>query len=98
MGRLLTRRALKPDDDGKVRFTNCPRCDEIVITAVIGGERVSLSRRSIPLSDARAVARYHDRVWNIWPARIGLFGVLWSQPTRPSRGRLYTEHLCGRWV
>lgn len=54
-----------------------------------------LSRFAVPYRDAEVLAKYRT-VFNVWPGQRQLYVSFWSPTTgRPSRGRLYAEHICG---
>jgi hypothetical protein len=81
--------------DDQTRWLNCPRCDEVVLEAQVGGLAARLSRFSVPLSHASILTDYGVCVFNIWRGMTKLFVRDWfSVEGRPSQGRLYVLHMC----
>lgn len=94
------KRADRPShsDNARAFIGNCPKCDEPVVLANDNGLKATLSRFSIPYAHGQVLRKYKLMVWNIWHgAYISLYAVPWISSGRPSRGRLYVEHVCHLW-
>src|SRR5687767_4342114 len=92
-------------DRDRVWVGACPRCGEPVLVGNVDGLDVRISRKSIPFSDAFIITRYGHQVYNIWidkPPFPRRFWAVWWNPSPhakthpPSRGWLFTDHVCWR--
>ncbi len=81
--------------DGRAWLTPCTRCDELVVLAHCEGIKLILSRHAVPLKDAMVLGKYSRILINLWVGTTQIYASAWYPSYgRPSRGRIYAEHLC----
>jgi len=85
-----------PQRDKNPKIANCPRCDELVVVGALGPVKYRLSVMSVPLSDAKVLAKYGHLIYNIWRHEVmpGWVATDWWDTYPISKGRLYVEHDC----
>lgn len=73
----------------------CRVCDELIVYLNPGGYIMKVSRFSVPLRDALVLGKYCHLLYIIRITSIGLEVESWFPSMgRPSRGRLYAQHVC----
>lgn len=82
--------------EGRAWVVGCPRCDHPVLEAHCEGVKVRLSTKSVPLKDAMVLSKYSRILCNVHIGVTQLYVSAWhGSYGRPSRGRIYMQHICG---
>lgn len=95
--------AYRTPNDVPPTIEHCPNCGAYVVEGEIAGCPYRLSRFSVPYREALVLAKYGHSLINLWavPSPVARLRRLeaadWLPPLRPSKGRLYAEHICSVW-